>query len=631
MRKTEIVARLGESAVLLPSLVTSALAANDRLKLRLSLLQAAAAHAADPQAPTHDFSKEIGECGLDPTLCSLGSKSRAVGGDRFAAPGLTDLVKGIGPDLRTMLAPLETAKTQDCASTSRRLEALCAELPEAEADAIEVAEVARLSGAGQKGPDTVHLLVMDLHQAVNRLAAGLASETLDGAQVYNLAEDDRRRVKAFMRGLNRTSALAFGHPGLGTIAARSGAVLTIQNDIGETGAHVLVVHVDGRLVTVTYTDVHRRRATFFASMFKGEASWSSLGEPANLSKDEVFYLLSGRYEGEDAAAVEAFLELLGSRIVFLIDWNRARKALETLVERDAAIALLAWAADKDLGHRAFVALGGADLVFEAIRRGGEGRIPYGVKLDKALGVNEAVAFLRQVLRETSEGLRAGRSAGLIRDEIQADLSRRFETAEATVLAVLVRHLGLSRTLIGAAQDRLNDSAAESPALAARSKRLEAKGDRLTLEARGMCNRLVHPVSARTLVDAVEDAMDALDEGAFLLSLGRLPVTPGMRRLTETVAEAVGQMVRAAETAACVKGWPENVEMALQALDAVMKAEHDADDAQRAVIADLVATEGGAASALVLGIQTAAAFEAATDHLAHAALALRGRMLEEPWG
>ena len=51
----------------------------------------------------------------------------------------------------------------------------------------------------------------------------------------HLDERDRARVKAFMRGLNRTAPLAFGHPGLGTTAVRANGRLTIQNDIGHDG------------------------------------------------------------------------------------------------------------------------------------------------------------------------------------------------------------------------------------------------------------------------------------------------------------------------------------------------------------------------------------------------------------
>ena len=46
--KIEIVEAHGERALLAPSLIAAALAANDRLKIRLSLLHEAFAHAAAP-------------------------------------------------------------------------------------------------------------------------------------------------------------------------------------------------------------------------------------------------------------------------------------------------------------------------------------------------------------------------------------------------------------------------------------------------------------------------------------------------------------------------------------------------------------------------------------------------------
>jgi hypothetical protein len=47
--KTQVVERLGEKVVLLPSVLGDALAATDCIKLGLSLLQEAAAHAQAPQ------------------------------------------------------------------------------------------------------------------------------------------------------------------------------------------------------------------------------------------------------------------------------------------------------------------------------------------------------------------------------------------------------------------------------------------------------------------------------------------------------------------------------------------------------------------------------------------------------
>ncbi len=54
---------------------------------------------------------------------------------------------------------------------------------------------------------------------------------------------DRNLIKAFMRGVNQTAPLKFDHPGLGTTATHTDDKLVIQNDIGTTDAHVLVVHV----------------------------------------------------------------------------------------------------------------------------------------------------------------------------------------------------------------------------------------------------------------------------------------------------------------------------------------------------------------------------------------------------
>jgi hypothetical protein len=59
-----IVERLGEKAVLLPSLIGEALAANDRIKLRLSLLQEAALRAQAPQHEAHHFGRDKGSADL---------------------------------------------------------------------------------------------------------------------------------------------------------------------------------------------------------------------------------------------------------------------------------------------------------------------------------------------------------------------------------------------------------------------------------------------------------------------------------------------------------------------------------------------------------------------------------------
>src|SRR5579862_7584386 len=350
--KIAVVERLGEKAVLLPALIGDALAANDRIKLRLSLLQEAALQARTPSREARLFRAERQAAHLDaPELDSLVAGARALGPTRLFIPGARALLAGMSSDVSAMLAPLEAADSAASQSFVARAEALASSLPAAESDQLDLRDIDDVASASCANRDSVHALVMDLHKALNRLAADTAIETIDGARVHRIDERDRACVKAFMRGLNRTAPLAFGHPGLGTTAVRANGRLTIQNDIGTTDAHVLVVHVEDEAVTVTYTDIHRPRAKFFMALFDGQGvTWSPLAEQsAEGLGEEIFYLLTGHYASNDAAAIERFLEFLGSRIVFLIDWNKARKALQTFLGKNAAIDLLIWAANHDFG------------------------------------------------------------------------------------------------------------------------------------------------------------------------------------------------------------------------------------------------------------------------------------------
>jgi len=638
--KTTIVERLGEDAVLLlPDLLAAGLAANDRAKLRLTLLQAAARHAQEPGAAAPDLAAERRAAGLsDPAFDATVSGAQDMGEGRLRAPGAEALVAGLAADLQAMLAPVRAAQPAAAEALAARLSALTGRRTAA-GDVIALADVAAMTSArvGEEGRDSEHQLVMDLHRAINSIAAETAAETIDGARAHGLTDPDRQRLRAFMRGLNRTRALAFGHPGLGTTASRAGERLIIQNDIGETDAHVLVVHVEALDVRITYTDVHRARARFFMALFEGAgAVWTPLAEDAARGLSEEFYLTTGRFTATDPGALEAFLERLGSRIVFLIDWNKARKALQGLAGKPTAIALLAQAAEQDVGHRAFLELGGVDLVLDAWRRlaGGPGA---GERLDGVLEPGELHDFLGAVLRLCSLGLAAGRSARLIRDEIQADLARRLQGAEAVFLSIVLRHLGLSRMLAGEIRDQVGAGAADGAgrrALTERAVRLERKGDRLTLSARELALRLPEAgPRLRPVIDEMEHALDALDEAAWLLNL--LPdgvsaeASQALQALADVAVESAAQAVRACEAAACAAdGRRSDATDALQAVDAVMTAERAADAAERRLIGALFATPVPDARVPLVGLELARALEKATDHFGHGALALRDRLLEE---
>jgi len=403
-----------------------------------------------------------------------------------------------------------------------------------------------------------------------------------------------------------------------------------------TEAHVIVIHVEDLTVTVTYTDIHRARTKFFMGMFDGrDVHWSPLAEKSAqiLGEDSQFLLVTGRHTAKGPAQLDDFLEFLGSRLVFIIDWNKARKALCNFISNEAAISLLAWAARHDLGHRAFLELGGAELIYEAVRSGGAGHVPYGQRLDAVLGPKDTSEFLKYTLRVASEGRAQGRSIRLLKDEVEARLVSQFESVEQSLLIIIGRHLGLSRMMAGLILDAIRDGTS-SKKLADQARRLEHKADALTLDARGLAARLSEPgKSVGTVAESSENANDALEEAAFLLSLlptveaGYHKLAP-LAALAEIIVESTANMIRAVEASHNLPdGLQADVTDALRAIDAVLGGERQADEAVRHAMAAFL-SDGRDARSLFLKIEIGRALETATDHLAHAALALRHRVLGE---
>ena len=124
---------------------------------------------------------------------------------------------------------------------------------------------------------------------------------------------------------------------------------------------------------------------------------------------QPFYLATGRFEAKDADSCCAYLEFLGSRLVFLIDWNHARKQLRGFLRGPDRLALLSWAAETETGHRGFLELGGARLVNQAIEATAGSSMHFGDRLCEVLGDAEALNFLRFVFRTATEGLLSGQS------------------------------------------------------------------------------------------------------------------------------------------------------------------------------------------------------------------------------
>jgi hypothetical protein len=234
-----------------------------------------------------------------------------------------------------------------------------------------------------------------------------------------------------MRGVNATRTLKFSHPGLATTATNASDRLVIENDLGETDAHVIIIAVEEEAITVTYTDVHLSRAKFFTDLLRDyPVEWSGIDRKAarGLADGGEFYLLTGRYCSHSGKQRDSFLEALGASLVFIIDWNKARKLFRAWVPSKDAVRILDWAARNRFGHRALLELGGRQLVGSAVHHVAASRIGFGERLDRALGREGAVDFLQTVLRICAEGLLQGTSARV----------------DGMLLMIVVRQAGLAR-------------------------------------------------------------------------------------------------------------------------------------------------------------------------------------------
>jgi hypothetical protein len=556
--KASILERIGDDGLLLPQLVMRALAANDRLKYYLTLLQAACAYATAPRSPAPSLRVEREASGItDSSLDHIIEGSSTIGVDRLHVPHAGSIIEQLFDELRVMLHPLSVAQRTHPEVRprvdvyKRRLDALVAHAPMCHDDQLMTRAVAVLTGRRGNGHDTAYQLAMDLHGELNRLLASVAEDTIEGARVYDITPADRPLVLAFMTGINETAHLKFDHPGLGTTATRDGSRLSIQNDLGSTDAHVVVVHVSGLLAELTYTDVHPRRIAFLQDLLRPYGvQWSAAPFPP--ARD--FEMNIGSYTAETPEHLERYLTYLGSRLVFLIDWNRARKRLSRLVRKSAAVDLLKWAADNNVGHRAFLQVGDIALIDAALERTAPGHMQIGARLDEWMGEDAARVFLMSVLRLTASGLAAGRSVSLIEDEVEAELLRRIQTSDPHLLHGAAEHAAIIAALAERVRhvltyERLDEPPEQLPPAAELARPWSAQADRLVVHACRRLSRAADRELCRLLTEA-DVAADALEEAAFMVTLlpesvDRLTLSL-LANLSDVVAEGVRDYMRCLE-------------------------------------------------------------------------------------
>jgi len=644
--KASIVASLGERKLALPRMINEALGANDRVKYLFTVLQAARHQADDPIATPPKLRNERLQAGIeDVALDEVPGEAQRLDDDTYRVPALARILAAIHHDLGVMLEAILAAEDElgvdERTSFEKRASIVLADVAHQEGELIRGATIDALTRAQRDKGDSAHLLVMDMHKALNRLQHAVAGETLDGAAVYELAPQDRLVVQAFMKGLRRTAPLKFDHPGLGTTATRSGGRLVIQNDIGTTDAHVLVVHVEGLVCTLTYTDVHLQRLLFFQGLFaRWAVSWDDTRSVRDRNmEDGLYHLALGRYTARDEADLLEYVAFLGSRIVFLIDWNKARKRLRSLVGKRTALRLLRWAADEEVGHMAFLRLGGDRVIFEALDFAARGELHLGQSLEDLLGSARATEFLQFVLGTSSAAVRSGRPDSLVIDEIRAELLRHVRGSGLGLLDLVAEHAGLIVEIAAAVRDALQwlrDSSgrAQVDQLATRAKAWESDADRLLNQARGASAASEDARFLKGFVEQADDVADELEDAAFFVTLldpstQLKPMIEALIELGNLLTSGSQELVKALSTMR--SGTPgasrEDTVDFLEAIHRIAAIEHDADTSRRR-IAGMLARSAVEARQLYVTSECAARLERASDALMRVAFGLRDHVLRD---
>jgi CHAD domain-containing protein/uncharacterized protein Yka (UPF0111/DUF47 family) len=647
--KTKMVGELGEEALLLPGLINEALAANDRAKYLMTLLQAARSHADQPESSPTDLKQERLACGIgDDSFDSVVERSHVKGHGVYLIPACAQIHTLLVENIRQMVAPLRVRDTIAPANGrprktgyEERLAELLSEVPPLEEDRLTGDYIDHITSGQRNGHDSLHLLVMDLHKELNQLQQQIASESIAGAGVYAVEETDRPLIGAFMAGVNQTKALKFDHPGLGTTATRSGGKLVIQNDIGTTDAHVLVVHVEPPKVTMTHTDVHLQRLLFFQGMFSRYAvEWEDTrSKRAAGLKDQLYHLCLGTYVARGERDLQEYLQFLGSRLVFLIDWNRARKRLRKLAPKRVCLQVLGWAAEQNCGHRGLLQLGGEMLILDALQVAGKVPLPLGGQLADVLGPERVSDFLKFALKTAAEGLLAGRSEFLIRDEISAELRHYLDTAHEGMLQLAAAHASLIVELAVAVRDSLltanragNREYVERAAQ--RAKRWEHSADELVTKVRTTRERSDTAKAIPELLAIADDAADELEEALFLLTLlpsgdAAAPSFLPLHELASLLVQGAQEYLKAVENARQLQRGSARLQVQdfLAAVDRTITIEHHTDDAHRQAQASIL-TFAGDFKMLHLFTEIADDLEEAADTLMRSVLTLRDYVLSE---
>ena len=642
LEKLSIVEELGEKELLVPGLVNSALIANNKIKYYFTLLQSAREKAQQPEKEYSNLKTERITAGEnDTSLDTVVNSAMKVEEDSYLIPGSGKIIDSILWCMDEMIKPLLISSRVDAAEFSVRLEQLRSEVTSVNTELVTGELIQRITSGNRDKGDSLHLLVMDMHHELNQLQKAVAVEMIDGASTYMLEKDDKELIKAFMAGVNRTAPLKFGHPGLGTTATRADGKLLIQNDIGETDAHVMVIDVHERDASITYTDIHMPRLLFFQSLFERfDVEWADTVSRSgkHTLKSGVYHLSVGIFRAENNADAVSFLDHLGSRIVFLIDWNRARKMLKNFMKNRDAIDLLKWAADNDIGHRGFLVLGGEKLVFDSLEMVSRVPIHYGEPLSQVIGREKTIEFFQWSMKRATSGLLENQAHMLLQDEIKTEMLRYFRTVQQELFELCSEHVSFTVEVAISVSDTviqlLYGGETDLPERSARRNKLwESRADDIVNKVRALSRRTEAADFFVKFIVLSDDVLDYLEEASYLLTLAPANVRSKkimmeISNMAELAREGCQEFLKALYSSQFVRSNfnQEEMQYFLMSVTRIFNIEEDCDVALRKIRRTILAQSADHRESLV-ALELANNIERSTNSLMIAALTLREDIFE----
>ena len=355
-----------------------------------------------------------------------------------------------------------------------------------------------------------------------------------------------------------------------------------------------------------------------------------------MNENKPYTVGQATLHAEDDAALEQGLEDVAARIVFVIDWNRARKRLQMFVNKATAVDLLERASSRGHGHMGWLMSGGEQLVYSTMEAVGSDAFRFGDRLDTVLGETGARQFLLELMRMCTALMLEQQPQAVIEDKARLLMGRALAQHHLE-FDLMAEHAAYCHALAQTVCDLIAQGEEDSSQLVARIKRWEHRADGLVVQARQRAERQPRWKPVVQLLLQADDVADALEETAFLWTLVQLHPAPlpaavqaTVGKLADTTLAAIQDLVKAIEIGRLLD--PEldsrDSDVFLETLWRMLRAERTCDELLREARRTIVITLHDQPAAMQLATELATTLEKASDALVATGYALRQMAFEK---